>query len=59
MNEKEKTEWEKEEQRRNQEFFVARNKKQSRPNSSRFYRKRLEEINAESITVALLAIFPG
>jgi len=40
MNEKEKKEWEKEKQRRKQEFFATRNKKQSRPNSARFSRKR-------------------
>jgi ATP-dependent RNA helicase RhlE len=40
MTEKEKKEWEKEKQKRKQEFFAARNKNESRPNSSRFYKKK-------------------
>lgn len=40
MTEKEKKDWEKEKQRNKQEFFSARNKRQNRPNSSKFYRKR-------------------
>ncbi len=39
MTEKEKKEWENEKQRKKQEFFAAKNKKQNRPNSSRFYKK--------------------
>jgi len=39
MTEKEKKEWEKEKQRKKHEFFAAKNKKQNRPNSSRFYKK--------------------
>jgi ATP-dependent RNA helicase RhlE len=38
MTEKEKKEWEKEKQRRKQEFFAAKNKDQNRPNSSKSYR---------------------
>ncbi len=38
MTNDEKKEWEKEKQRKKQEFFASRNKNQSRPNSSRFYR---------------------
>lgn len=34
----EKKEWEKEKQRKKQEFFASRNKQQNRPNSSRYYR---------------------
>jgi ATP-dependent RNA helicase RhlE len=37
MTEGEKKEWEKEKQRKKQEFFASRNKNQSRPNSSRSY----------------------
>ena len=40
MTEKEKKEWENEKQRKKQEFFAAKNKKQNRPNSSRFYKKK-------------------
>lgn len=40
MTEKEKKEWEKEKLRKKQEFFAAKNKKQNRPNSSKFYKKR-------------------
>ncbi len=39
MNMTEKKEFEKEKNRRRQEFFAARNKKQNRPNSSNFSRK--------------------
>jgi ATP-dependent RNA helicase RhlE len=38
MTDDEKKEWEKEKQRKKQEFFASRNKKQNRPNSSRFSR---------------------
>jgi len=36
MTEIEKREWEKEKQRKKQEFFASRDKKQNRPNSSRW-----------------------
>jgi ATP-dependent RNA helicase RhlE len=38
MTEDQKKEWEKEKQRKKQEFFTSRNKMQNRPNSSRYYR---------------------
>ncbi len=38
MTNDEKKEWEKEKQRKKQEFFASRNKQQNRPNSSRYYR---------------------
>ena len=38
MTNDEKKEWEKEKQRKKQDFFASRNKTQNRPNSSRFYR---------------------
>jgi len=40
MTVNEKKEWEKEKLKRKQEFFAAKNKKQNRPNSSKFYKKR-------------------
>ncbi|MCL3781870.1 DEAD/DEAH box helicase [Prolixibacteraceae bacterium JC049] len=40
MNAKEKKEFEKEKQRRKQEFFAARKKSQNRPNSSKFSKKK-------------------
>ncbi|MBN2347714.1 MAG: DEAD/DEAH box helicase [Bacteroidales bacterium] len=41
MSDKEKKEFEKEKQRKKQEFFAAKNKTQNRPNSSKFsYKKR-------------------
>jgi len=40
MTKTEKKESEKEKQRRKQEFFAAKNKKQNRPNPSRFSRKK-------------------
>lgn len=39
MTEKEKKEWEKEKLRKKQEHFASKNKKQNRPNSSKFYKK--------------------
>ncbi len=39
MTEKEKKEWENEKQRRKQEFFATKNKKQNRTDSSKSYRK--------------------
>ena len=38
MTNDEKKEWEKDKQRKKQEFFASRNKQQNRPNSSRYYR---------------------
>ena len=38
MNNNEKKEWEKDKQRKKQEFFASRNKQQNRPNSSKRYR---------------------
>jgi ATP-dependent RNA helicase RhlE len=40
MTESEKKEWEKEKQRKKQEYFASRNKNQGGANSSKFYGKR-------------------